>query len=309
MKLSIVATLYNSAGYIEEFCLRAADAAVQLVEDSYEIVLVNDGSPDNSLDVAVRLSEQNPHLKVVDLSRNFGHHKAMMAGLTYARGEKVFLLDVDLEESPEWLPDFSAQMEQEKCDVVYGVQESRKGGWFERWSGELYYRFLDQLLSFKHPRNITTARLMTRRYLDSLLLHHECEIVISGLWLITGFKQSQQIVQKQSTSKTTYSFYRKLSHLVNVVTSFSSKPLKTIFLSGVAIFSCSLAYTTYLVLRRLFFLIPVDGYTSIMVSVWLLGGLTILFVGIVGIYLSKVFSETKQRPLFIVRSVYGGNKG
>ena len=305
MKLSIVATLYNSANYIEEFCRRASGAAVQLVGEDFEIVLVNDGSPDISLDVAIGICEQIPELRIVDLSRNFGHHKAMMAGLTHAQGERIFLIDVDLEESPEWLLDFSAQLEREQCDVVYGVQKSRKGGLFERWSGEIYYRLLDRFLSFRHPRNITTARLMTRDYVAALLQHNEREIVISGLWYITGFNQMEQVVEKKSTSKTTYSLIRKISHLVNVVTSFSSKPLISIFFAGVAIFSGSLVYAAYLIIRRLFFSIPVDGYTSIMVSVWLLGGLTILFVGVVGIYLSKVFAETKRRPLFIVRGVYG----
>lgn len=305
MQLSIVATLYNSARYIDEFCQRAAAAARQLVGDDFEIVLVNDGSPDNSVDVAISLCDRLPFLRVVDLSRNFGHHRAMMAGLAHARGERIFLIDVDLEESPEWLLDFAGQMADEHCDVVYGVQKSRKGGWFERWSGEIYYRLIDQLLSFKHPRNITTARLMTRGYVDALLLHHEREIVISGLWYITGFKQVQRVVEKKSTSTTTYSLLRKFSHLVNVVTSFSSKPLIAIFFCGVAIFSGSLVYAAYLVMRRLFFAIPVDGWTSLMVSVWLLGGLTILFVGVVGIYLAKVFAETKQRPLFIVKGTYG----
>ncbi|MDF1581251.1 MAG: glycosyltransferase family 2 protein [Desulfuromonadales bacterium] len=308
MKLSIVATLYNSARYIDEFCQRAADAARQLVGDDFEIVLVNDGSPDNSVDVAISLCDRLPFLRVVDLSRNFGHHKAMMAGLTHARGERVFLIDVDLEESPEWLLDFATQMEQEQCDVVYGVQKRRKGGWFERWSGDLYYRLIDLLLNFAHPRNITTARLMNLSYVEALLLHGEREIVISGLWYITGFKQTEHIVEKKSTSKSTYSLIHKFSHLVNVVTSFSSKPLIAIFFSGMTIFSCSLVYAAYLVFIRLFLSLPVDGWTSIMVSVWLLGGLTILFVGVIGIYLSKVFAETKQRPLFIVKDVYDGHK-
>ena len=256
MKLSIVSTLYNSSLHLKEFCSRSSDVAHQLVGDDYEIILVNDGSPDNSLDVAIQLCNENPHLVVIDLSRNFGHHKAMMAGLTHAKGESVFLIDVDLEESPEWLMDFSAQMEREQCDVVYGLQKSRKGGWFEKWSGELYYRLIDQLLNFRHPRNITTARLMTRRYVEALLLHHEREIVISCLWHITGFRQSFQVIEKKSSSQTTYDLIRKISHLVNVVTSFSSKPLILIFFSGVAIFSCSLVYAAYMVVLRLFLRYP-----------------------------------------------------
>ena len=109
-----------------------------MVAEEFEIVLVNDGSPDNSLDFAIKLTEQDSHVVVLDLSRNFGHHKAMLAGLTYAKGNKVFLIDSDLEEAPEWLLDFAPIMDAESTDVVYGAQETLKGGWFERWSGEVY---------------------------------------------------------------------------------------------------------------------------------------------------------------------------
>ena len=124
MKLSIVATLYQSAPYIDEFHKRASASAKQLLGDDYEIVLVNDGSPDNSLDLAIRLTERDSHVVVVDLSRNFGHHKAMMTGLAHAKGELVFLIDSDLEEEPEWLLSFASAMLDKRCDVVYGVQEN-----------------------------------------------------------------------------------------------------------------------------------------------------------------------------------------
>jgi len=137
MKLSIVATLYQSAPYITEFRQRASAAARQLVGEDFEIVLVNDGSPDNSLDLAVQLTQSDDHVVVVDLSRNFGHHKAMVAGLEQAQGERIFLIDTDLEEEPEWLLDFSSIMAAESADVVYGVQQTRKGNWFERWSPPL----------------------------------------------------------------------------------------------------------------------------------------------------------------------------
>ena len=138
MKLSIVATLYQSSPYINEFYERASLVAREIAENDYEIVFVNDGSPDNSLDLAVKLTKKDPHVIVVDLSRNFGHHKAMMAGLEHSSGSKVFLLDSDLEEEPEWLYDFSQRMMDDGSDVVYGRQKIRKGGWFERWSGEVF---------------------------------------------------------------------------------------------------------------------------------------------------------------------------
>ena len=187
MKLSIVATLYQSAPHIHEFHQRASAVAQELAGDDYEIVLVNDGSPDNSLDLAVQLAEDDRHLVVVDLSRNFGHHKAMLTGLSHAKGDQVFLIDSDLEEEPEWLLEFERQLERDSCDVVYGVQSKRKGGWFERISGWLFYKIFNVLTDTKVPANMVTARLMTRRYLDALLLHGERALSIGGLYVITGF--------------------------------------------------------------------------------------------------------------------------
>lgn len=308
MKLSIVATLYQSAPYVVEFFQRAEVAAKALVGDDYEIVLVNDGSLDNSLELAVSLCKENRHLTVVDLSRNFGHHKAMMTGLAHAKGELVFLIDSDLEEEPEWLEAFALQMIQDRCDVVYGVQDRRKGKWFERWSGQWFYRFFKALTGLALPENIVTARLMARRYVDALLCHQEREIFMAGLWHITGFNQRAQIIKKHNTSETTYTFRRKMSLLVNSVTSFSNAPLVSIFYIGVAISLFALAYIAYLVTHWIFLANPMSGWTSVMASIWLLGGMIISFIGVVGIYLSKIFSETKQRPYTIVKQIYARQK-
>ncbi|MDM0028687.1 glycosyltransferase family 2 protein [Variovorax saccharolyticus] len=305
MNLSIVATLYKSAAYVEEFHRRASAAARELAGDDYEIVLVNDGSPDDSLDRAVELTRIDRHVTVIDLSRNFGHHKAMVAGLAHARGERIFLIDSDLEEAPEWLRDFAKTMAAEASDVVYGVQEVRKGNWFERWSGELYYTVFNYLAHIDHPRNIVTARLMSRRYVDALLQFREREMVISCLWVITGFKQSSRTVKKLTGSPSTYSLTKKIAHATNAITSFSEAPLRMIFYVGLAIFAGALLYAAYLVFHKLVLATPMDGWTSVMVSIWLLGGMIVSFLGVIGIYLSKIFTETKQRPFTIVRDIHG----
>lgn len=309
MKLSIVATLYQSAEYLREFYRRASQAARELSAEDYEIILVNDGSPDNSLDLAVQLAETDSHLVVVDLSRNFGHHKAMMTGLEHSCGERVFLLDSDLEEEPEWLSDFSKSMEAESCDMVYGVQQRRKGGLFEKITGGIFFRLFRLLTGVAQPNNIVTARLMSRRYVDALLLHRERELNIGGLWITTGFKQYPQAVNKHSTSPTSYSLMHKLKHLVNAVTSFSSLPLVFTFYAGLLISITALGYIVYLVYRYLFISSPPDGYTSVIASIWLFSGLIIFFLGMQGIYISKMFSEVKQRPYTIVRQVYRNKPG
>lgn len=305
MKLSIVATLYQSALHLQEFHERCSSVAQALAGDDYEIVLVNDGSPDDSLARAIRLTETDRHVVLVDLSRNFGHHKAMMTGLAHAKGDEVFLIDSDLEEPPECLLTFSEQMRGEDCDVVFGVQEQRKGSWFERLSGGLFWTLINRLSGLSLPANVVTARLMSRRYVDALLCHEEREVFMAGLFHITGFVQKAVTIQKLSSSQSTYTFRRKLSLVVNSVTSFSVLPLVAIFYIGLIIFSFACCYTVYLTINSLFFSYTMAGWTSVMVSIWLLGGLVLSCMGIIGIYLSKVFSESKRRPYTIVRSIYG----
>lgn len=305
MKLSIVSTLYLSGIYVDEFHSRASRVAKDVAEDDYEIILVNDGSPDDSLERAVSLTTMDDHLVIVDLSRNFGHHKSMMTGLAHASGDLVLLIDSDLEEDPECLPEFANEMSKSSCDVVYGVQVSRKGGWGERWFGQIFYSVFRLLTGLQLPENVLTARLMTRRYVDALLLHQEREVFLAGLWHITGFEQVPLMMRKRSLSKTTYTFRHKLSMLVNSVTSFSNAPLVSIFYIGVAISLLASFYVAFLIANWIFLAKPVSGWTSVMASIWLIGGLVISFIGVVGIYLSKIFSETKRRPYTIVRQVYG----
>lgn len=302
--LSIVATLYGSEAYIEEFVRRASASAEAVVGNSYEIVLVNDGSPDNSLSKARQQGQKLPCVKVVDLSRNFGHHKAIMTGLSFAKGQRIFLIDVDLEEPPESLGLLWETMEREACDVVFGVQERRKGRFVERVGGWLFWALLSRMSSTDVAANPLTARLMTRRYVDALLLHKEQEIFLAGLFAITGFAQMSVPIEKAFRGATSYSVSKRLQLVVRAVTSFSSRPLVWIFYCGVVVSCLSLVVALWLTYRRLALGSAPEGWTSVLVSVWLLGGMMISFIGIVGIYLSRVFLEVKNRPYTIVREVY-----
>ena len=303
MNLSIVATLYQSAPHLQEFYARSCAAASKITE-SFEIVLVNDGSPDNSLEIARMLVQKDPRVRVVDLSRNFGHHKAMMTGLTHSRGDLVFLVDSDLEEEPELLTAFYEKLQTTGADVVYGVQQKRKGKAFERFSGTLYFRAFNLFSSYPIPPNHLTARLMTRRYVDQLVKHQESEFVMSALWVLTGFNQVPVIVRKHSKPSSSYGMRRKIAHLVNAITSSSNKPLVLIFYLGCLILVASSVAALDLIVRRLFFGALLQGWASLIVSVWLLGGLTIFCLGLIGIYLAKIFTEVKRRPYTIVRRIY-----
>jgi putative glycosyltransferase len=303
MNLSIVATLYQSAPYLREFYARSCAAASKITE-SFEVVLVNDGSPDNSLEIARLLVQEDPRVRVVDLSRNFGHHKAMMTGLIHSRGELVFLVDSDLEEEPELLTLFHEKLRAANVDVVYGVQQRRKGKAFERFSGTLFFKAFNLFSSHPIPENHLTARLMSRRYVDALVTHQESEFVMSALWAFTGFTQLPVTVRKHLKATSSYGLRQKIAHLVNAITSSSNKPLVLIFYLGCLILVLSSIAALDLVVRKLFFGVLLQGWASLIVSVWLLGGLTIFCLGLIGIYLAKVFTEVKRRPYTIIRRIY-----
>lgn len=305
MELSIVTTLYNSAPYLLEFYERISATASRVAEDC-EIILVNDGSPDDSLQIALLLMETDERVRVIDLSRNFGHHMAFMAGLSQTRGQRVFVIDVDLEEQPEWLIDFTREFELHCVDVVYGVQHARIGGPMKAYPGRLFYRLFNILSDFKIPDSACTARLMSRRYVDSLLTLRDKNIFLAGNYSWTGYRQRPITVHKRPRpSPSTYTLTRTLALLVTSITSFSSRPLFFIFLLGLATSVLSAFVGLGIVLRKL--LDPSTillGWPSLMVSLWFLGGLVILSNGILGMYLSMIFAETKDRPPYIIRSLY-----
>ncbi|MCH6579240.1 MAG: glycosyltransferase family 2 protein [Nitrospinae bacterium] len=308
MRLSIVSTLYNSAPHLLEFYQRITQCAQEITHD-YELILVNDGSPDNSLELAVSLHEKDQRVKIIDLSRNFGHHRAMMTGLSYALSDYVFLIDSDLEEPPETLKVFWEEIQGAKdFDVVFGVQGKRRGGWLERVSGTLYYKLVNWLSDVKVPENFLTVRLMTQNYTRNLVQYKERELNFSVLTELVGFKKKKIVVEKSITGPSNYSTFKKFSVLVNAITSSTNRPLWLIFYLGLAITLCSSIFVIKLLIDRGLYGVGLVGWTSVIVSIFFFGGLIIFVLGIIGIYLSKVFVESKQRPYVVIRNIYGSNR-
>ena len=304
MKLSVVTTLYRSESYIDEFYRRIVNAAGQLTKE-YEIIFVNDGSPDASIQKAVTLQKKDSRIKVVDLSRNFGHHKAILAGLSVAKGQRVFLLDVDLEEQPEWLEKFWREMDHCRADVVYGVQQKRKGSAFKRWSGWVFYKLFNLSSEIQIPENMCTIRLMSSDYVKALLSLKEQNIYLAGNAAWTGFYQHGLVIQKSLRGKTSYNLLKMVKLFWNAISSFSSYPLWLAFITGVVISIFSGLFGVVYLMRKL--LMPdsiQQGFSSLIISIWFLGGLNILFIGLIGLYVSKIFLEVKGRPQYIIREIY-----
>jgi putative glycosyltransferase len=304
MRISAVATLYNSSAYIPDFCARMAAELRKLTSD-YEIVLVDDGSPDDSLRTALAQVEKDPAIKVVELSRNFGHHKAMMTGLEHTRGDLVFLIDSDLEEPPELLGQFYQTLTAQGLDVVYGYQKARKGGFIEKFGGLIVWWLLNILLPIKVPRNHSTVRLMTRDYVQALTKHKEYKTAIGGLWVLTGFRQKGVEFEKGFRGKTTYSFGRRLVVLLDSITSFSELPLFLVFYIGCFVLLISFVIGVFLLYRKMTGQV-LSGWVSIIFSIWFCGGMAVFSIGVVGLYVSRIFIETKGRPYTLIRKIHGG---
>lgn len=306
MKLSIVTTLYHSAPYLQEFYTRISAEAQQITDD-YEMIFVNDGSPDHSSEIILSFlqgEERDEKVRLIELSRNFGHHKAIMTGLNYAKGDLIFLIDCDLEEEPELLGKFYSVMQSPKADVVYGVQISRKGAWFEKISGDIFWNLFNVISSYSVVPNQLTARLMTQTYVANLIQNEEREIFLAGLYALTGFTQIPVKVKKYSKGISTYTLRKKIALFINAITAFSAAPLVFNFYLGLIIVLTSLTAALYLIFRSIFFGDYLMGWPSLIVSIWFLGGLTIFSLGIIGIYISKIFVETKRRPLTIIREIH-----
>lgn len=304
MKLTIVTTMYYSRNYLHEFYHRAVSAVRELGLD-YEFVFVDDGSPDDSLQVALELQETDSKIIVIQLSKNFGHQRAIMTGLQHATGDYVFLIDCDLEEDPKFLKIFWEKISQEPdIDVVYGVQIKRKGGWFEKVSGRLFYKVLSLLSSIEYPADTLTSRIMSRAYVESIKKFGEKELDLWGVFVLAGFRQISIPVVKGYKGSSTYTFTKKVRRGVEIITSFSHRPLYITFFLGIISFLVAAITILIIVYKKYFLQVDVEGWASILASIWLVGGMILLMLGIFGIYLSKMFLEIKNRPLTIIKNVY-----
>lgn len=303
--ISIVSTMYRSRPFLERFlseCLRAMDEVACL---KFEILLVNDGSPDDSLAYALQRREDIPQLVVVDLSRNFGHHHAMQAGLAQARGDRVWLIDCDLEVPPSALIAMDLKLRNSGADLVFGYQEARKGGWFEQWSGGLFWKGFNWLSETKIPENICTERVMNRRFVDALLSLGDRNLFLGGMMSWTGFMQIGLSVGKQQRDgRSTYTLLKRLQLMVNAVSSFSAKPLMWMFNVGVAVTVLSFTYVVYLLARKLIFGDALLGFTSLMAMIAMSLGVITTGLGLIGIYLGKVFTQVQNRPTYIIKDIH-----
>ena len=307
-KLSIVVPCFNEEACIPELHRRLTAAARTAVGEVYEIVLVNDGSRDGSWLAMRALAASDRHVVAVNLSRNHGHQLALTAGLDLCRGEKILIIDADLQDPPELLPAMLDTMRDQDADVVYGVRRSRAGETaFKRATAHGFYRLLSRATEIDIPLDAGDFRLMSRRALDALLAMPEQSRFIRGMVAWIGFRQVPFPYDREQrfAGTTKYPLSKMLRFAFDALTGFSSAPLKLASHAGLLLSLGSLlilAYIAYAFLAGR----SIQGWTSLMLVVVVLGAVQMFVLALMGEYIGRLYNEVKGRPLYVVQEVAGG---
>ena len=306
VEISVVAPVHNEAPGLAEFFSRLIPVLDGL-GTSYEIICVDDGSSDNSLERLLELRERMPALKVLSLSRNFGKDVAVSAGFDYARGAAVVPIDADLQDSPELIERMVAKW-REGYDVVYATRGRRAGeSWFKRMTARYFYRVLDRITDIPIPHDTGDFRLLDRRVVDVLVRLPERTRFMKGLFAWVGFKQTALMFDREPrhTGASKWSYWRLWNFALDAITSFSSLPLRVWSYVGVVIALFSFLYAVFLAGLKIIRGVDVPGYISLMVVVLFFGGVQLITLGIIGEYMARMYNEVKGRPLYLVRDAWG----
>ncbi|KMW59730.1 Glycosyltransferase [Candidatus Rhodobacter oscarellae] len=306
--LSAVVPCYNEEASLPELYRRLTDACRLAMGDNYEIVLVDDGSMDATWGMIHSLSIEDDHIVAVKLARNHGHQIALSSGLEICRGDRILVIDADLQDPPELLQPMLKVME-DGADVVYGQRTERKGDiWFKRITAAAFYRLLDRLVETDIPKDTGDFRLMNRKVLSVLLDMPERHRYIRGMVAWAGFNQVAfpYARDERFAGETKYPLKRMLSLSADAITGFSVRPLKLASYLGF-IFGAIAAMMIFYTIGQWLFFETVSGWTSLITVVLVLSSVQLLVLGVIGEYLGRLFIESKQRPMFIIdRVVVGG---
>jgi len=305
--LSVVIPFYDEEEGLDILFERVESVLEKITKD-YEIICVDDGSKDGTLAGLTRHRMRNPKIKVMSLSRNFGKDIALSAGLDYANGQAVVPLDADLQDPPEVISKLFAKWQEGKYDVVYGKRSSRQSdSFFKRLSAKLFYRVHNMVADVNIPEDTGDFRLMDRRVVEALRGMPEQNRFMKGLFSWVGFRQVgvEYGREERAAGQTKWKYWKLWNFALDGITSSSTMPLRIWTYFGVVISLGAFSYASFLVVRTMVMGIDLPGYASMMVAVLFLGGINIFATGILGEYMGRIFTEVRQRPLYLIREHQG----
>lgn len=298
--ISVVSPVYRGAEMVEELVRRISESVSQITQD-FEIILVEDGSPDRSWEEIEKQCAKDSRVKGIKLSRNFGQYQAMAAGLQAAQGEWVIPIDCDLQDTPESIITFYQKATQEDYDAVIARRVGRTDGFFRRWVSKNFHAILGFLTGTKQDSSINHFGIYRKCVIDTINLITEHNRYFPTMVQWVGFKQCTVPVKhaERAEGETSYNFSRLFNLALDIILSYSDKPLRLMVATGGAVALLAVIFGSINIVLYFLNEIEVPGYASIIVSIWFFAGLIILMLGILGLYLGKVFEETKGRPIFI----------
>jgi len=300
-QLSIIIPFYNEEENIE-LLYQALVPVLQRLNQLWEIVFVDDGSRDKSFEVVKKLSLQDNSIRAISLSRNFGHQVALTAGLQHARGSIVITLDADLQHPPEVIP-LMLEKFREGFEIVNTRRiDSKETGYFKKQSSRFFYRFINRISDISIAESSSDFRLMSRKALDAFLQFGERDRFTRGLVSWMGYPQTlvDYDCPPRFAGKSKYTLRKMIHFAADGITAFSAKPLRIASYMGVVVFLLGLAYAVFAIIQNILGK-TVPGWTSLLVTVLLLGGIQLLSLGIIGEYLARIFNESKSRPLYFIK--------
>lgn len=303
--LSIIVPAYNEAAVINQ-CHQRISAVMQKIAQPYEIIYVDDGSQDDTLAILNQLRQQDKHISIVDLSRNFGKEIAMSAGLDHCIGDAVILIDADLQDPPELIPQLIAEWHN-GYDVVYAQRNKRQGeSWLKKKSAESFYRLLGHLSKVAIPKNTGDFRLLSRRAVDALKTLNENHRYMKGLFAWIGYPQKAVLYDRdpRAGGQTKWNYWRLWNFAIEGITSFSDVPLRVSTYLGFVTALGAFLYGLFMISSTLLFGNPIDGYPSIIVIMLFLGGVQLICLGVIGEYLGRTYHEAKRRPLYFTKGFH-----
>jgi len=302
MELSVIIPIYNEEENISLLHHRLTKVLNEM-DSGYELIFVNDGSHDDSMELVQQLAKENAYVRYIDLSRNFGHQIAVMAGLDHAQGEASIIIDADLQDPPELIPEMVAKWK-EGYEVVYAKRKSRKGeSAMKKWTAKLFYRILRKLTDFDIPVDVGDFRIIDQKIVEVLRNMPERSKYLRGQIAWVGFNQTYVTYNREErhAGETGYSIKKMLDLAMNAVTGFSEAPLRLVTYMGIMVTVFSLLTMMYTLISRLLTDSYVEGWASLMVSILFLGGVQMIAIGILGEYIGRIYRDIRQRPLYIVK--------
>lgn len=299
--LSVLIPVFNEEDVID-LCFQRVNEVMSATAYSYEIVFVNDGSNDRSWEKLSALAESTPYVGAINLSRNFGKEHAMTAGLEHVKGDAVIILDADLQDPPEIIPQFIEYWNQ-GFDNVYGRRRVREGEhWIKKATAHAFYRFMQKISRVKIPADTGDFRLLSRRAVDAVLQLREQHRFMKGIFAWVGYKGKEVLYDREArvAGDTKFNYWKLWNFALEGITSFTYAPLKIATYLGLCISLLSFSYGAYIILKTLLFGDDVAGYPSLMTAVLFMGGVQLLFTGVLGEYIGRTFEEVKKRPLYMI---------